>query len=87
MADHASADLADRERALVAYGIKLTRSPQAMVRDDVDGLRRAGFGDQAILEATHIIGYFNHINRLADGLGLELEDGWDEHPPWQHPAD
>ena len=41
---------------------------------DLEGLRVHGLGDTGILELVHIIGYFNHINRLADALGVELED-------------
>lgn len=37
-------------------------------------LREAGFDDAAILAATQICGYFNYVNRLAEGLGVELED-------------
>jgi alkylhydroperoxidase family enzyme len=36
-------------------------------------LRAAGFDDPAILRATEIVAYFNFVNRLADGLGVELE--------------
>jgi len=36
-------------------------------------LRAAGFDDAAILRATEITAYFNFVNRLADGLGVELE--------------
>ncbi|MFQ5751701.1 MAG: carboxymuconolactone decarboxylase family protein [bacterium] len=37
-------------------------------------LRQEGFKDKDILEIVHIAGYFNHINRLADALGVEGED-------------
>jgi alkylhydroperoxidase family enzyme len=36
-------------------------------------LRAAGFDDVAIHDATQVIGYFNYINRVADGLGVDLE--------------
>ena len=32
---------------------------------DLDELRGQGLDDGAILEAVHVIGYFNHINRAA----------------------
>ncbi len=41
---------------------------------DIDALRRHGFDDDAIHDATQIICYFNYINRLVDGLGIDLED-------------
>lgn len=47
---------------------------------DLDQLRAVGFDDGAIMEAVHVIGYFNHINRVADALGVDLED-------WMAPED
>ena len=45
-----------------------------MSPQDLQPLRDVGLGDGAILEATHVIGYFNHINRIADALGVDLEE-------------
>lgn len=45
-----------------------------MGQRDVDELRGHGFDDRAIHDATQIIGYFNYITRVADGLGVEPED-------------
>ncbi len=40
----------------------------------LDALGRAlGFDDRACLEVAHIVGIFNYITRLADGLGLQLD--------------
>jgi alkylhydroperoxidase family enzyme len=44
-----------------------------MTREDVEGLRRAGFADEAILDAVQVISYFNYINRVADALGVDPE--------------
>lgn len=41
---------------------------------DVAALRNHGFTDADILDIVHIAGYFNHINRVADALGIEPED-------------
>ena len=37
--------------------------------------RAAGFDDRSIHDATQVIGFFNYINRLADGLGVDRESG------------
>jgi len=42
-------------------------------------LRSHGFDDVAIHDATQVIGYFNYMTRVADGLGVEPEDFID---PW-----
>lgn len=44
-----------------------------MTPDDLDRLREVGFDDRAINDATQVIGYFNYINRVADGLGVDPE--------------
>jgi len=48
-----------------------------MSRAEVDALKGVGFNDEAILELVHIIGFFNHINRIADALGVDLEPWMD----------
>ncbi len=44
-----------------------------MVAEDWQPLRDLGLDDQACLEVAHIVGIFNHLTRLADGLGLQLD--------------
>ena len=51
-----------------------------MTKDDVDELRRSGFGDAQISDAVQVISYFNYINRVADGLGVDLEDFMPSRP-------
>lgn len=45
-----------------------------MTRSDIDSLRVAGFDEQEILEITLIAAYFNFVNRIALGLGVEFSD-------------
>jgi alkylhydroperoxidase family enzyme len=54
---------------------KLSATPTRMAEEDWAGLRRLGFGDRACLEVAHIVGIFNHLTRLADGFGLQLDAG------------
>lgn len=64
---------AGRELALMRYAEKLTLSPGEMDKSDVDTLRQAGLDDGQILEANQIIGYFNYVNRLLNGLGVTTD--------------
>lgn len=59
-----------RELALMRYTEKLTLHPGKMVKEDVDALKAVGLDDGEILEANQIIGYFNYVNRLLNGLGV-----------------
>ena len=59
---------------MLTYAIKLTVSPGDMVQADVAALRTAGFSDRDILDITEVTGYYAYVNRIADGLGVELED-------------
>ena len=68
--DWRTADLTDAERAMLGYAEKLTKTPAASGRAELDGLRAAGFDDTAILQITLIASFFNYINRVADGLGV-----------------
>ena len=49
-----------------------------MVEEDWQPLRDLGFDDEGCLELAHIVGIFNHLTRLADGLGLQLDAGTQE---------
>ncbi len=76
--DYTRADLTSAQRAMLDYAVKLTLTPWQMVEQDVISLREHGFSDRAILDINQIAGYFAFVNRLADGLGVQLEDFWDE---------
>ena len=61
------------ELLAMRYTRKLTRTPADMVKTDVDELREAGFSDGEILEINQIVGYFNYVNRLLNGLGVTTD--------------
>ena len=47
--------------------------PRAMRLADIEDLRAAGLSDGAIHDAAAVVAYFNSVNRIALGLGVELE--------------
>lgn len=71
--DYITADLSPADRAMLDYARKLTLSPKDMREADVEALRVQGFDDRAIHDICTIAAYFNFVNRMADGLGVELE--------------
>lgn len=71
IADWRAATLSARERALAAYADKLTGAPGEMTESDVAALRGQGFSDRDVLDVNMITAYFNFVNRVAAGLGVE----------------
>lgn len=61
------------ELALLNYAQKLTLHPADMQQADVETLKATGLNDGEILEANQIIGYFNYVNRLLNGLGVSTD--------------
>ncbi len=61
------------DQAMLDYSEKLTLRPASVTQEDVDGLRRSGFSDAAILDIAQVVAYYAFVNRLAEGLGVELE--------------
>jgi len=70
-------ELDAQDKALCDYAVKLTLTPGDMDEEDVKRLRNIGLSAGQITVAVQVIGYFNYINRVADGLDVELED-------WMH---
>ena len=60
---------------MLDYVLKLTKTPSEIARPDVEGLRAVGFDDRAIHDICAITAYYAFVNRIADGLGVELEQG------------
>jgi len=73
-ADYTRAELSATDRAMLDYAVKLTRRPGEMNATDAGALRAQGFGDRAIHDICAITAYYAFVNRIADGLGVELED-------------
>jgi uncharacterized peroxidase-related enzyme len=72
--DWRTAPLTDAEKALCGYAVKLTETPSAMKHEDVERLRGAGWTDEDVHDATQVIAYFNYINRVADALGVQVDE-------------
>ncbi len=76
-------DVSGRIAALCRYAFKLTLRPWEMREDDITPLRAEGLSDREIVDANQVVAYFNYVNRVADGLGVELEAYWPEELRWR----
>lgn len=63
---------------MLDYALKLTLTPAGVGEADVAHLREVGFDETAILDICQVVSYFNYVNRMADGLGVEMEAHWRE---------
>ena len=63
---------------MLEYAIKLTLLPSKVTSQDVDQLRRAGFSDRDVLDIAEVTAYYAYANRIADGLGVAVEDWVEE---------
>ncbi len=57
---------------IVRHAEKLTTAPSAMTESDLGELRAVGLSDKDILELSLVTAYFNFVNRIALGLGVEF---------------
>ncbi|HCW76003.1 MAG TPA: peroxidase [Candidatus Marinimicrobia bacterium] len=67
-------NLSETDQAILMYVAKLTRTPGSIISQDVEILKSADLDDRAIHDICAIAAYFSFVNRMADGLGVELED-------------
>jgi uncharacterized peroxidase-related enzyme len=73
--DIKSAGLSKPDELLCDYAIKTTINPSETKYEIIlDELKRAGFSDRAILDATLVLAYFNFVNRIVLSLGVEPEE-------------
>ena len=73
-----SSSLSEVQTAMCLFAEKLTLQPGTISKLDIETLTEYALSDKEISEIVQIVSYFNYINRVADGLGLEPEEFIDE---------
>lgn len=71
--DYTSVGLNATDLALCAYAQKLSLEPHLVSQADVDRIKAEGLEDRAVLDAALVISYFNFVNRMVLGCGVQLE--------------
>ena len=59
---------------MLRYATKLTNDPGSVAESDIKEMREVGFSDTDVLHIAEVTGYYAYANRIADGLGIPLED-------------
>jgi len=83
----------NQKECIALYYVRmLTDYPMNIIEDDIDKLRNAGWDDGEILELNQVTSYFNYVNRMVLGLGINTDgdilglspnDSEDQNN-WQH---
>jgi uncharacterized peroxidase-related enzyme len=68
--NYKAADLDARQRAMLDFAAKLTKSSADMEEADRQGLRDVGFSDRDIWDIANVAGFFNMTNRVASGTNM-----------------
>lgn len=69
--DYRLLDLSPRLRAILDYAVLLTRDPGAVTEAHVQAMLNEGLSDEEVLNVNMVASYFNFVNRIAEGLGVE----------------
>jgi uncharacterized peroxidase-related enzyme len=69
--DYREVELTERQSALAEYADRLTRDPGSASSGELHRLRELGLSDEEILSANLTTAYFNFVNRIALGLGVD----------------
>ncbi len=72
-AQRLSAAVGSRRAAILSYVERLTRTPAEVRAADVEALRAEGLTDSDVLSVCETAAYYAYANRIADGLGVQLE--------------
>jgi uncharacterized peroxidase-related enzyme len=70
--DHTSVELSPRARAMADYAAALTRDPGSVTEGHILAMRAQGLSDTEVLNVNLIAAYFNFVNRIAAGLGVDV---------------
>ncbi len=69
--DFNNLELTEKNKTMLEYAEKLTKNPDEINEKMIENLKKAGFSDENILNINMIISYFNFVNRIVMGLGVE----------------
>ena len=58
------------------YARKLTQQPNGVTQSDADAIFAAGWDETALYHTVAITALFNFMNRLVEGVGIELDPSY-----------
>ncbi len=61
----------DKLKQLLTFAEKLTKTPAAVSKTDIDALKDQGIPEQVVEDAINVVALFGYMNRLVDAFGVE----------------
>ncbi|ELY61698.1 peroxidase-like protein [Natronococcus amylolyticus DSM 10524] len=74
VANYRTADINDAHRTMLDVAVKLTERPTELEEADLEALREAGFGEEALWDIASVTAFYNLSNRLAMFAGMRPND-------------
>jgi len=71
--DYRSADIEPEDRQILEFVEELTLRPGEITAETIAPLKHLGFDARMLHDIVQVTAYFAYVNRIADGLGVELE--------------
>lgn len=75
-ANYRHADITPRQRAMLDFASKVTKSSSEIVEADRQALRDAGFSDRGIMDIAEVAGFFNMSNRVSSAIAMKPNDAY-----------
>ena len=63
-------------KPVLRYARKLTQSPGGVAQADAEAVFTEGWNETALYHAVAVTALFNFMNRLVEGLGIELDPAY-----------
>lgn len=83
LTDHSQGDLTHADSLMLSFAVRLTKEPASITAEHLGELRSVGFDDGGILSIVLATCLFNFMNRLADGLGVDVPGPfWESLKGW-----
>jgi uncharacterized peroxidase-related enzyme len=68
--------VSEKMKPVLRYARNLTQDPRGVTKADADAVLAAGWGETALYHVVAVTALFNFMNRLAEGLGIELDPAY-----------
>lgn len=72
--DYRKADISAEDLRILEFVETLTLRPGNVTAATLEPLKRLGLSDRKLHDIVQVTAYFAYVNRIADGLGVELEE-------------